>query len=85
MKYSIGIPLLSLSLALLMQAPDNALAEDASSNSCDISCPAEQKVVSFTDGDNAACVCAPETDMVPTEPDPSMATSGGYEDEGQKE
>jgi hypothetical protein len=85
MKYSFGIVIFSLSLAISLSLFDDAQASEGTQSTCNISCPTGQKVVSFTDGDNVACVCAPETEMVPTEPDPSVVDSGEYEDAGQKE
>jgi hypothetical protein len=84
MKYSSHflLPILSL---VLVQPMTSVCAEESASSSCDISCPSGQKVVSFTDGDNVACVCAAETEMVPTELDPDIATLEGHEDEGQRE
>lgn len=85
MKYSSALLLLSVSLAIVLPALDNVQAEGGDQPNCDISCPSDEKVVSFTDGDNVACVCSPVTQMVPTEPDPSVVNSGEYQDEGQKE
>ncbi len=91
MKYSPALLFLSVTLAFPFPASHNARASDTSEaegeaqSTCDIRCASDEKVVSFTDGDNVACVCSPVTQMVPTEPDPSVVNSGEYEDAGQKE
>jgi hypothetical protein len=85
MKYSSALLLLFSSLSIILPCLDDAEAEETTQSGCDISCPSGQKVVSFTDGNTVACVCSPEAEMVPTEPDPSVVNSGEYEDAGQKE
>lgn len=85
MKYLYGLVVFSLSMIIILSGSHGARADDQTQTNCESNCPAGQKVVSFTDGDNVACVCASETEMVATEPDSSLVDSGEYEDEGQKE
>ena len=89
MKYSSPILLAITAISVALTGSHNAYSEEqaapAAGGNCDISCPAGGKVVSFTDGNNVACICSPESQMVPTVQDPEDVDQGEYEDEGQKE